>query len=710
MAPIAGVPWHASRFQRTTQVLLSALATLLAYVSPAAAQAPCAPAIEYGMNPSHQVWSSRAIVFADAFQRVRSMYYWNNGPQGIAPLLPAGVQGAGWPDPAMLAADQRYGSMLFGSMDGTIPDGRVSPYVVTWHGAGHVRLEGASVRSEQNRDANRVEVFVDPTIGRNALLSVSWTATDPADPVRDVHVWLPGTERSGGYFWPPFLARVRGMNLGRGPHSWRTLDWMRVNDYGRQVARGGFRFDRAGVIGPASPSQGTLRGVAPEYQVALCNAVGANLHITFPHRTHDLSESDYVEYLRDQLVRIRDGSPGVPGLYGGRRFAGLDPSLTVTVELSNEIWNSLFLVNAWMGAEATRKGISFTEQVASQVQILFDVAESVFSGADAPRLRTFVGGFIGGPNFVRNVLFYLRPGTQVDAIGPAAYLGPRRAEIDAWMIGSSAGCATCPDASELIDTAFDKVEVLRPLIAQHRTIAARWINPDGSSPALELYEGGINLKSSQRPWADAGRDAQTDPRLFELLVDRYVPMLVEEGVDVVNWYSFMSDQASPDQNAFGIWDDMGQTLTFPVVEPYSDEGAPKAAAVYMGPPLALHCPLASAVARHASGNFPCYTATPPVLGEAFRASVDLSASGDKRCILVASPLAAHVPLPSGQTLLCALNGAQFLPPRVGPIASWLLAVPRDPILAGARVTTQAFLLGGAPGVNLSNAMDLTLGR
>ena len=714
MAPIDRALPSAPRTRSTTEPSLRLTGALLLCASLAPAQAPCEPAIEYGMNPSFQTWSSRAIVFADAFQRVRTISLWNNAPQGPAPLLPpgSGVLGAGWPDPAQLAAGQRCGAYLFGSMEGTIPDGRTTPYVVSWRGTGHARLEGPYVVGEQYRGANRVEVFVDPTIGSgNGLLSVSWTATDPTDPVRDLHVWLPGSERSGRTFWPPFLAKVSAMNLGRGPHTWRTLDWTRVNEYGRPVASGGFVFDRAGVIGTHSPSQGTPRGVAPEYQVALCNALGANLHLQLPHRTKDLSESDYTEYLLDQLRRVRDGSPGIPGLFGGRPFAGLDPALTVTVELSNEIWNSIFPVNAWMQAEAALAGIPFAQQVAREIQLLFDAAESVFAGAHAPRLRTYVGGFAGDPSYLGTVLSYLRPGTQVDALGPAAYLGPRKSDMDAWLSGSSAGsCPNCPSASELLDAADDAVDRLRPLLAQHRHLAQAWLNPDGSRPSFELYEGGLNLKSSGRPWAPEARALQTDPRLFGLFVDRYVPMLVEQGVELVNWYSFMSDQDAPTLDAFGIWNDMDQDLSLPVVRPYADEGAPKAAAVYLGPPPASACPRAAAVARHAPANIPSLTITPPVLGASLHASVDLTMSGNSRCLVISSTTPASILLPSGQTLLCSLDGAEFLPARGGPIATWALGVPNDPVLAGVRITTQALMFGGSPEHNLSNAMDLTFGR
>jgi hypothetical protein len=677
------------------------------------AQSGCQPEIEYGINPSFQTWSSRAIVFADAFQRVRKFTYWSNGPRGDAPLIPlgSGRPGAGWPDPARLAAGQRYGTMLFGSMERTLPDGRVEPYVVTWQGSGHVRLEGVTVAGEQDRGPRRVEVRIDPTRGSgNELLAISWTATDPADPVRDLRVWLPGTERADLVFWPPFLEKLRATSAGRGPASWRTLDWTRVNEYGRPVARGGFVFDLAGVITPASPSQGTPRGVAPEYQVALCNELGMDLHFQLPHRTNDLPEGDYRRFLEQQLRIIRDGSPGLPGIRGGRPFAGLDPALSVTVELSNEIWNSAFPVNAWMSAEAGRKGISFRQQVASQIQLLFDAAARVFSGPDARRLRRFVGGFDGDPGYLAGVLSHLRRGTHVDAIGPAAYLGPRRPDIDAWLEGSSAGsCPNCPTPGELIATAGTTVDRLRPLLSRHRAIARAWTNPDGSHPRFELYEGGLNLKSIGRPWAAAARAVQGDARLFDLFVERYVPMLVEEEVELIHWYSFMTDQDSPTLDAFGLWNDMDQALTLPVVKPYGHEGAPKAAALCLGPPLPSSCRSASAVVRTAPGNPSSYSATPATLGGHLRARVDLSGSGRSAAYLILSLTPLSVPLPTGQTLLASPHDATFLGLRSGPVATWDVRVPNDARLAGIPLASQAVMVG-AQGDSYTNAVDLVLGR
>jgi hypothetical protein len=552
---------------------------------------------------------------------------------------------------------------------------------------------------------------LDPTLGTgNSVLSVAWTATSATDPVRDVRVWLPGMESAQALFWPPFLAKVRAVNAGRGPHTWRTLDWTRVNEHGRSLASGGFKLDRAGAITPASPSQGTLRGVAPELQVALCNALGMNLHFQVPHRTDDLSETDWLRFVHRQLRAIRDGSPGVPGVNGGRAFAGLDPALTVTVEFSNELWNPLFPAHAWMEAEAARKGIPVAEQIAGEIQGVFDVATAVFAGSDAQRLRTFVGGFVADAGWTRRILAALRPGTRIDALGPAAYLGPRRGEMDAWSEGASAStCPACPGTDALLAVADAAVEVLRPMIAAHRDVGRGWTNPGGSHPALVLYEAGVDFRSAGAPWAAAARAAHARPELFRILADRFVPMLVEEGVALVNWYSFMTDQDPPGLEPFGMWNDMEEALALPITRPVPDQGRPKAALVCLGPPLAAACAPASAKARTAAGNLAVYAATPPVLGRVFRAAVDLRSSGAASAFVVASLMPATVPLPSGQTLLSSLGGAELLPLRTGPIATWELALPNDARLAGIEIATQAILLG-AGGVQLSNALDLTLGR
>jgi len=556
-------------------------------------------AIEYGMNMSSNGWSDRGIFFADAMQRAHAFARYRTGEirHDEVPLIPVGetppLVGEGWPDFQAFPAGWLPMARLFNGMGGSIPEGTVAaPYVVTWVGTGSCRLEGPFVAGERNRTSHRVEVLIDPAAGGgDGVLQWVLEWSDPADPVRDAHVWLPGMEATQPILWPPFVEKLQAMNLGRGPHTVRTLDWCRANTYGITTGPGGFVFDLAGRATPRSPSQGTRRGVCPEYQVAVCNAVGANLHYTMPHRTEDMSVADYAVFVRDTLIRIRDGSPAVPGTNGGQRFEGLRRDRHLTLEFSNEIWNSGFPVYHWLNQEAAANGRTYFEEIAHQIQFVFDIADDVFWGPDAPRLHRYVGAQMIDASFLAGVLAALPSDYRIDAIGCAAYFRPTNSVINGWLAGAdtvSGACPNCPTATEVIEAARMSIPLqVRAGVRANRVLVQAWTNPDGYHPAFELYEGGQGITAGFQPWGAAASQAQLLPAMYHAYVDDYVPMLVEEGVDLVNWFNFMSAQdlqGGGGLGPFGHWASMDQTITLPVPAHYVDQGAPKAAAVYRGPP------------------------------------------------------------------------------------------------------------------------------
>ena len=549
-------------------------------------------AIEYGMNPSFTRWSSREIVFADAMLRASEFLIVRNGELTLeaAPVLPLGRDpprlGAGWPDLALLAPGEIAGAWLFGSLEGTLPDGRTSPWILTWEGTGSCRLTGTAVLGEQRRAPRRVEVRVDPFLGNgNGTVALWIESSVRSDPVRNVHVWLPGTSATKPLFWQPYVERVRALNHGAGPHVWRTLDWTRVNDYGALDPPVPFNFDLAGAIRPASPSQGTRRGMCPEFQVAFCNLVGAGLHFQVPHRTEQMGAAEYELFLRGVFARIRDGSPAVAGRNGGQPFAGLDERRELTLELSNEMWNA-FPVNRWLQLEGARRGLTLHQVIAEELVNVWRIADEVFAGRRT--VRRFVGGFVAESDYVRRILEALPDGTRVDALGPSCYFRPRPDVIAGWLRGADSGaCPNCPTPEEVIAAAWLSLDELRVRLREHRLVAEAFLNPDGSHPRLEVYEAGQSFDAQGAPWADAARAAQVRPGMYDAYVTGLIPMLVEEGVEVVSWYSFMTDQ-DPSHGVdvgFGIWNDMSQSITLPVPEPYRDEGVPKAAAIYRGPPM-----------------------------------------------------------------------------------------------------------------------------
>ncbi len=688
--------------------LITGLATCLALAS--GAQTGCDYAIEFGVNPSFHTWSSRGIVFADAMTRVKDFEVFENESIGRAMGIPAGELGAGWPDPRTLGPDQEFGALLFGQMEGSLPDGTIDPYVITWEGTGEVRLDGLFVKDEHERTSNRAVVVIDGAIFvENTGLSVRWSSPDPSDPVRDIRVWLPGMENSGRIFWPPYMQMVRMMNAGHGPSSWRTLDWTRVNDHGEQGPDSlPFRLD--GRPTPASPTQGTPRGVAVEYQVAFANELGIDLHFLVPHRG-DMSEWDYLLYLYEVFLTIRDGAPAVPGIHGDQPFAGLNPGLSVMLELSNEIWNPGFPVHGWMSDQSLLNGLTVHEQIASQIELAFDIADGVFMG-DA-RLKKYIGGTTGNPTYMQQILEALRPGFHLDAIGPAAYFGPHPAVMDAWVSEvdpQTNECISCPVADDIIEAARAEIPALRPGLMAHRDLADGYINPDGSSPRLVLYEGGQSFKSIFQPWSRQANLAQSKAGMYAAYTDDLIPLLIEVGVDEVIWYSFMTDQ-TPDVIApFGVWNDMNQKITYPVPEEYQSEGAPKAAAIYRAPPLTSDCPLARAFFRTVADNAFSLSTTTPSLGRTMDITVDLAKTGHPFGFAFSFTNQANYMLPDGQTLLTAGPFALGLSLEGNPLAQGSIVIPNDPNLAGMSFSIQALHFGGGQAFALSNALDLVLGR
>ncbi len=120
-------------------------------------------------------------------------------------------------------------------------------------------------------------------------------------------------------------------------------------------------------------------------------------------------------------------------------------------------------------------------------------------------------------------------------------------------------------------------------------------------------------------------------------------------------------------------------------------------------------PLAKAVPRNVAPNPLSYSATPPVLGQSWSASVDVALSGHAFAQIFGSFAAAQVPLPGGPVLLIAPPVFAVTPPLAGPVAAFSIPLPADPALLGLFIPTQALHSGGAPSFALSNALDLTFG-
>ena len=130
------------------------------------------------------------------------------------------------------------------------------------------------------------------------------------------------------------------------------------------------------------------------------------------------------------------------------------------------------------------------------------------------------------------------------------------------------------------------------------------------------------------------------------------------------------------------------------------------------PTVWTRCAAASVRNRHGGVNSNSYGCTPPVLGESSLCWV-VPVTGHTASVVLGSSAPKVSPMPGGYRLLIDLSSSAntfTLPPLLWPEARFSLPIPNDPQLCGVKLYTQAVHIGGAPGLALSNAQDLTLGK
>ena len=123
---------------------------------------------------------------------------------------------------------QRLDTLIFRDMGGKFPKGR---YHVAWDGKGKVGLGGGA--RVAGATANSLEVDINTTSQSGIHLFVD--EIDRADPVRDIHVWMPdyngqgfaGQEWAPGASFSPFHPEF--VNKLRPFKTIRFMDWGRTN-------------------------------------------------------------------------------------------------------------------------------------------------------------------------------------------------------------------------------------------------------------------------------------------------------------------------------------------------------------------------------------------------------------------------------------------------------------------------------------------------
>ncbi len=336
-----------------------------------------------GINLGGVTYWSSEIVFVDLFKHAQTFKSQAPG-KGYAQGGPLDLTDDGWVQ--SLRADGQFAdSIVLSRPKLGYPEGI---YTCLYEGRGKVQFAyGTEVVDEQ---PGRILVKVEST---QNILTIRISETDPADPIRNIRMILPGFEETHETqpFHPDFLRRWERFGV------LRFMDFQRTNN-SEQV-------DWSDRATPARQTQGGEAGVALEYLIELANTLDADPWFCMPHRATD----DYVRQFAEQVR------------------ATLEPELTIYLEYSNECWNGIFAQARYCRDQGKELGLSDNDYQAQlryysrRAVEIFAIWEEVFGGAD--RLVRVLAAQSANPWTSEQVLDFEEAHEHADALGVAPYFG-----------------------------------------------------------------------------------------------------------------------------------------------------------------------------------------------------------------------------------------------------------------------------------------------
>lgn len=356
-------------------------------------------------------------------------------------------------------------------------------YTVLYEGKGELGFSGAA--SVVEKQPNRMTLQVDSKKGGFFL---QLRATDPADPVRNIRVIMPGFESTYAKnpFNPTFLARWRGVAC------FRYMDCMQTN--GSKISKWSER------PLPADRSYST-KGLPVEVMVDLCNRLKIDAWFCLPHLADDDYVRQFARYVKDNL----------------------DPSLKAYIEYSNEVWNGMFPQSRWAGEQGMKLGFAdkswegaWAYTAYRSVQI-FRIWEEVFGGRS--RLVRVLPSQAANPYVSEKILTFQDAYKQADALAIAPYLAFCVPEKSDDKINAVAVAAWSVD--QLMDHMAkvvlpESVDMIRKQKAVADKYGLRLVSYEAGQHLAGIL-GGENNDGMTRLFHEANRN----PRMGELYRDYY---------------------------------------------------------------------------------------------------------------------------------------------------------------------------------------------
>ena len=388
---------------------------------------------------------------------------------------------------------QMAGTLMFRELGGAYPAGT---YRAEWRGTGRVGfgLDAREIARGTLADGRSfADLAVTPGDGG---IHLRIEETSPADPIRDIHVWMPayGGQSFAGQVWNPDasfspfhpLFRERLAPFG----VLRFMGWQETNSTDIRTwadRRDASDIRQASDSGPP-PTLSPVNGAAIEYMVRLANDLDADPWFNMPHMADD-------DFVRNFATTVK---------------ASLEPGRTVYVEWSNEIWNFAWGFEAaqWVVDQTARPeyaGLDNWQVAGREAKRDLDIWAEVF--ADAPQRLVRVAAGWAANDWVTGRVAESMAGS-FDAIAIAPYFSP-----------SDERRATYTAATTVEQVLADSRTGITDAIAwtaNHKRLADQWSHALGRPIQLVAYEGGLHLDGRSAPYQDVFYAAVNDPRMGDL--------------------------------------------------------------------------------------------------------------------------------------------------------------------------------------------------
>jgi hypothetical protein len=340
--------------------------------------------------------------------------------------------------------------------------------------------------------------------------------TDPQAPLRNLQIVPVEHEHDHNevLFHPQFLALVRPFSV------LRFMDYFETN--GSTQRRWS---DRAT---PAYFSQGTAKGGAIEYAIALCNRLHADCWFNIPHLADDDYVRHYAELVRDQL----------------------DPSLRAYVEYSNEVWNFPHGDEIQQLGEKAGMKHEWDTRLRYQARRSIQIFDTFEKTLGRPRLVRVLAGQCF-PLRLQILLEQDDAYQHADAVAIAPYFGYDL--TDDKNLPRLKGASTAALAGRVADSLANTKQQLREL----KALAARYQLP------LIAYEGGQHLATGGAYHADRALqqlldDVNRAPAMGEAY-RKYLELWRDEGGQLMVLYKLVEGYSQ--WGRWGLLEDMWQPLS-----------------------------------------------------------------------------------------------------------------------------------------------------